>query len=197
MANVQRFAGKKLDCPYSIGEHSYRVACLSMLIIDQYNKENPEDKIDMEIALRKSLLHDLEETITGDIPSPVKQYGNLREELRLASESMMENTILKNAPEKKLYKKLWVEDKENEAGDVIKVADKLEGLLVCFYETKRGNKYLEKAFVSHLEWFEEEGRTLLKKFSYAKKEYDKVKEYLIEPRRSSLESFIYKYLLRK
>lgn len=178
MVNVQRFSGKKLDCPYSIGEHSYRVACLSMVMIDQYNKENPDNKISVEVALRKALLHDLEETITGDIPSPVKKYGNLRNELRLASEKIMEDMILPQSPLPEYYKKLWVEDKEKEAGDVIKVADKLEGLLVCYYEVKRGNKYLEKALVSHLDWFNSpEGSTLLNKFSVAKKEYDKTMKF--------------------
>lgn len=196
MVNVHRFAGKKLDCPYTIGEHSYRVACLSMFIVDQYNKENPNNPICMETALRKSLLHDLEETVTGDIPSPVKKYGNLRNELRLASECIMEDMILKNSPQPELYKKLWVEDKEGVAGEVIKVSDKLEGLLVCYYEVKRGNKYLEKPFISHVQWFESnEGKELLNKFSFAKNEYDKVKDYVTHKRESLLDKFVKRFFM--
>ena len=180
MVNILRFAGKKLDCPYTVGEHSYRVACLSMAIVDEYNiHEDKENHISMEEVLRKSLLHDLEETITGDIPSPVKQYGNLKKELRIASEQIMKEIILPNSPRPELYLKLWIEDKENETGEVITVSDKLEGLLTCYYEVKRGNRYLDSPLKKHMDWFQTpEARRLLDKYSYAMTEYIAVENYL-------------------
>ena len=174
MANVQRFAGSNLDAEYSIGEHSYRVALISMAICDEYNKKNKK-KINMEEVLKKSLIHDMEETITGDLPSPVKRLGNLREELRNAGSFLMKNEILKDSPSPDEYLKLWEEDKDNESGEVIKIADKLEGMLASYYEIKRGNHYLKESFLSHLDWFiSKEGEKLLKKFHYGKDIYKDV-----------------------
>tara|TARA_Y100000034_G_scaffold33928_1_gene41487 strand:- start:9403 stop:10071 length:669 start_codon:yes stop_codon:yes gene_type:complete len=179
MVNVNRFLGKKLDCPYSIGEHSYRVACLSMAIVDAYNKENKE-KINLEEVLRKALIHDMEETITGDVPSPVKKLGNMREELRKVSYIIMEK-ILSSSPLPDLYLKMWKEDKDGKTGEVISYADKLEGLLVCYYELKRGNRYLEKPFISHVEWFaSEDNLNNAKKYSEVIKELEPVYLYLKE-----------------
>ena len=183
LLNVARFAGKKLDNPYSVGEHSYRVAVISMMMADQYNKEQEakgsKDRIDTLECLRKALLHDVEESITGDVPSPVKKYGNLREELRSASEEIMKETILPDTPYPEMYLKMWVEDKDNETGEVIKVADKLEGLLVSYYEVKRGNRYLDKSFASHLKWFvEKENVALLEKYTFAYEEVAAVFQYI-------------------
>ena len=179
MANVERFAGLSLASEYTIGEHSYRVATLAMAICDQYNKDNPKKKINTEEVMRKALLHDVEESITGDVPSPVKKYGNLREELRSASEEIMKETILPDTPYPEMYLKMWVEDKDNETGEVIKVADKLEGLLVSYYEVKRGNRYLDKSFASHLKWFvEKENVALLEKYTFAYEEVAAVFQYI-------------------
>lgn len=174
MANVQRFAGSNLDAEYSIGEHSYRVAMISMAICDDYNKKN-KNKINMEEVLKKSLIHDMEETITGDLPSPVKKLGNLREELRNAGSFLMETEIIKDSPSPKEYLELWERDKDDESGEVIKIADKLEGMIASYYEIKRGNHYLKESFLSHLDWFiSTEGERLLKKFQYAKDIYKDV-----------------------
>lgn len=182
MSNVLRFAGNNLDADYTIGEHSYRVACLAMAICDEYNKtaKRKKDKINVEETLRKALLHDMEETETGDLPSPIKKIGNLKEELRKAGKLLMKN-ILKGSPLEDYYLKMWEEDKDNESGEVIKVADKLEGLLASYYEFKRGNHFLKSSLLSHLDWFKsEEGKILMKKYTYGKKVYDDMIENLLD-----------------
>ena len=173
MSNVLRFAGNNLDADYTIGEHSYRVACIAMAICDEYNKniKLKKNKINTEEVLRKALLHDMEETETGDLPSPIKKIGNLKAELRFAGEKIMKN-LLKDSPLEKFYLKLWVEDKDEESGEVIKIADKLEGLLASFYEFKRGNHYIKPSLISHMEWFKsEEGIQLITKYTYANRIY--------------------------
>ena len=177
MANVERFAGLSLASEYTIGEHSYRVATLAMAICDQYNKDNPKKKINTEEVMRKALLHDMEEIVSGDIPSPFKAYGNLREELRKASEKTMKEEILPGSPDPEHYLKLWKEDKDGETGEVITVADKLEGLLVSFYEYKRGNKFIEPSLENHISWFVSSGKDLIKKYSYAETQFKEVSKY--------------------
>ena len=70
LSNVYRFAGKRVDSQYNVAEHSYRVAVLAMLVVDQYNKEN-SIQIDKAEVLSKALLHDIEEAVFNDIPAPI------------------------------------------------------------------------------------------------------------------------------
>lgn len=172
LSNVKRFAALKLDREYSGADHSYRVAMLGMMIADEYNSitENTK-KISVEEVLRKALIHDLEESVIGDIPTPVKQYPGLRDLLRKASVDIMNDQILdKDLVNREEYLRLWVEDKDGESGQVIAIADKIEALLSAAYELKRGNKDLQKAFNHIREWFNtDEAKTLLERFPITRK----------------------------
>lgn len=167
LSNVKRFAALKLDREYSGAEHSYRVAMLSMVMVDEFNL-NPShiNKIDKATVLSKALMHDLEESEVGDIPTPVKAYPGLRELVRKASLEILETTILdKNLPNREYYLKCWKEDKDEESGEIIELADKLEALMASAYELKRGNKDLQKAFNYIRPWFNtDRARFLLKKY---------------------------------
>lgn len=57
--NIQRFQTHRMQMPKSVAEHSLRVATLYAYF---GGKE-----------LLPTLLHDLEESITGDLPSPIKK----------------------------------------------------------------------------------------------------------------------------
>jgi 5'-deoxynucleotidase YfbR-like HD superfamily hydrolase len=152
-----------------------------MAILEQYNIEHPKSPIDFELTMKKCLMHDLEESKTGDIPSPVKEEDPLlRSLLRKTCIKILKRDILKDSPNPKSFLKIWKEDKSGETGEVVRVADKLEGLLAAYFEVKNGNWYLQPALFKHLEWFEEkQGQKLLKKFTYANKEYLEVVEYLL------------------
>ena len=182
LKDVQRFAGKSLNSNYSVGEHSFRVAALSMAIADSYNLENPKDKVCVEKVLRKAILHDLEESITNDIPSPVKDaIKELRDLLRVAGEKLLRELTFIDAPKPKDYLNLWIRDKKGLSGEVITVADKLEGMLSSYFEVKNGNASLTKAFVSHLEWFgTQRGMRLLNKYSVAKNEFLDIAAFVVE-----------------
>ena len=60
LVDVPRFSGKTLNCKYSVGEHSFRVAYIALAVADQYNIENPDSPINVEEVLRKALIHDVE-----------------------------------------------------------------------------------------------------------------------------------------
>lgn len=180
LSSIPRFVSNILGAPYTVGEHSFRVAIISMAIVDAYNQEHPESKIDFEEVMKKALLHDIEESVTGDIPSPVKAEGNLREMLRKANVTILKRDVLKDSPRPMEYLSHWKKDKDGESGQVIKVVDKLEGLLAAYFEVKNGNWHLQEALFKHLAWFESpQGQKLLNKFSYAKQEYMEVVEYLM------------------
>ena len=171
LSNVARFAGKKLNHPYNTAEHSFRVASLSMLIVDDYNHKNPKNKINTEEVLRKALLHDLEESFINDIPTPAKKRNiKFMEAYDELSTEVMTNVIIgDNLVNKELYLKLWKEDKKGETGEIILLADKLEAWDTCLYELSLGNLTLKKAYIELGKWFvTQEGKRLFKKYPYAK-----------------------------
>lgn len=167
LSNIKRFAALKLSREYSGAEHSYRVAMLGMLIADEYNSlPTTTEKVSCEEVMRKALLHDLEESVVGDIPTPVKAYPGLRELVREASLHILDAKIIdENLPNREEYLRLWKEDKDGLSGEVIEIADRLEALLAAAYELKVGNKDLQKAFNNIREWFEgEKAQKLMDKF---------------------------------
>jgi 5'-deoxynucleotidase YfbR-like HD superfamily hydrolase len=170
LSNIQRFAGASLTRHTSGACHSFRVIHLSMLIADEYNA-NPinTDKVNVELLLRASALHDLEEAEMGDIKSPVKNYPGIKTLYNKAAEEVMVNEILNDVPvNKDLYLKLWKEDKEGLSGEILQMADSLEALLTCAYELALGNVDLQKAFLNIRPKFNEEKyKGFLKKFPLA------------------------------
>ena len=180
LSSIPRFVSNILSAPYSVGEHTFRAAMLAMNIVDRYNDENPKNKISFEIVIKKILLHDLEEAATGDIPSPIKAEGNVRPVLRKANKTILKRDILIDSARPEEYIEHWDKDKAQETGEVVKVVDKLEGLLAAYFEVKNGNWYLQDPMIKHLEWFEsKKGQRLLNKYSFAKSEYLEVVDFLI------------------
>lgn len=184
LSNVKRFTALKLDREYSGAEHSYRVAMMGMVIVDEYNL-NPahENKIDKAEVLSKCLIHDLEESEIGDIPTPVKKYPGLRDLLREASVKIMQDQILdENLVNKDYYLKLWIEDKDGETGEIVELADKLEALMTAAYELKRGNKDLQKAFNNIRPWFDtDKARFLVNKYPVTKELLEVADEIKVKP----------------
>ncbi len=56
----------------SVASHSYGVAFVAMLLADEVRARGVE--VDVERVLRVALLHDLQETRTGDMPRTVADY---------------------------------------------------------------------------------------------------------------------------
>jgi len=72
LAHVPRWCIVDTIKNQSVAEHSYNVTVIAMAIYDQirlYINETGNLKINI---LEKALLHDIKESITGDIPSPMK-----------------------------------------------------------------------------------------------------------------------------
>lgn len=175
LGNTYRFANLKLDKPYTGAEHSFRVAILAMTICDEYNNRNPSNKVNVEEVLRKAILHDLEESLLGDIPTPVKNRSKAFKEAYVAlGVEVMKEDVLAGSPNPEYYLKLWVEDKKGETGEVIKLADGLEALSTAHYEIRRGNLSLKQAFFNLKAAMEApEMKNLMEKYTYAKSFFEK------------------------
>lgn len=68
---VQRYTGLHLVEPESLSDHTYESVLLCLIIIKRLEKDGIYH-LDKGLLLEKALLHDLDESMTGDIPRPVK-----------------------------------------------------------------------------------------------------------------------------
>jgi putative hydrolase of HD superfamily len=120
--------------PESIAEHSYGVAVVASLIVDDLRAKG--ETVDGERVLRMALVHDLAEVFTGDIPMPAKSEA-LREALGQAEEATLA-TVLTPA-----QLELWreAEGAQTLEARIVKAADKLQMLVkaLTYEQQKRGN----------------------------------------------------------
>ena len=115
--------------PESVADHSFRTAVMSMVLADMHG-------LDAEKAMRMALLHDLPESITGDLTPRQKasRGAALRREEEEAVDEMLSN-LPGSLSEK--YRSIWAEYREGlspEARAVIE-SDRTEMLIqVLEYE---------------------------------------------------------------
>ncbi|MEM0066231.1 MAG: HD family hydrolase [Sulfolobales archaeon] len=116
----------------TVGSHSFEVAFLSMLIADRLTSIGVT--VDVSKILRLALLHDLTESVIGDIVRAVKESisGSQQLEERAIRELGMDNYV-------DIYQEL-LEGKSLEA-ILIKICDNLATLL-------QGLRYLSKGYTS-------------------------------------------------
>ena len=115
-----------IENPESVADHSYRTAFLSMLLADL-------EGVDCEKALRMALLHDLAESMTGDLTPEEKR--SLGGEYHRREMSAMRR-ILGELPRELAhrYMKLWDEYQRGETPEarLVQMADRLEMVLQAF-----------------------------------------------------------------
>jgi len=136
---IMRFNNTPRIASENVAEHSYYVAFLAMLIGDYL--ENRGIKLNKLRLLQMALLHDIEETVSGDILAPIKQ-GMFRKELE--KENTKNITLLTVGLENgKIYSNLWheVADEKTLEAKIIKLVDRMACIIYCIREIHLGNKY--------------------------------------------------------
>ena len=121
-------------------EHSFQVAyvahALAIIGNELYGKDYDIGKV-----LSLALYHDLPETITGDMPTPIKYC---RPEMRAVYKDIEKNagrSLLATLPEEirpAFTASIAPEGKSAEKA-LVKMADKISAYLKCLEETKAGN----------------------------------------------------------
>lgn len=139
-------------------EHSFQVAyvahALAIIGNELYSKTYDIGKV-----LSLALYHDLPETITGDMPTPIKYC---RPEMRAVYKDIEKNagrSLLATLPEdiRPAFAAAIAPEGKSEEKALVKMADKISAYLKCLEETKAGNTEFRLAMegkyeeLSHME----------------------------------------------
>ena len=130
----------------NIQEHSHQVAvlahALALIRRDVLHLEGP----DPDRCAVAALYHDASETLTGDLPTPIKYYNPEIKEAYKQVERIAGNRLLEMLPEplRASYESLVLED-EAEVLPFVKAADKLCAHIKCLEEQKAGNTEFDSA----------------------------------------------------
>ena len=148
LKNVQRRGWKEkleINNPESVADHVYSTAIMSMILSDL-------EGLNTEKIIRMALLHDLSESITGDIIP-----DDMTKDEKVNKENHAMKQILQNLPGKisKSYFEIWNEyqKKSTQESLLLHDIDKLEmALQAKFYQNKGiSNEKLQVFFNSALE----------------------------------------------
>lgn len=141
MKYINRWALMRNEHHENLAEHSFEVSVIAHALTVIGNKRFGKN-LDCERAAFLGLYHDAPETLTGDMPTPVKYYS---EEVRNAYKTV-EDVACKNLvsmlPEefRDEYIAAFIpEENEKELWKYVKAADKISALIKCIEEKKAGN----------------------------------------------------------
>lgn len=147
MKYINRWALMRNEHSENLSEHSFEVSIIAHALAVIGNKRFGKN-YNGERAALLGLYHDTPETLTGDMPTPVKYYSD---EVRSAYKTVEENAcrnIISMLPEdlKDEFSPLFIASPEDgELHKLVKAADKISALIKCIEEKKAGNSEFIKA----------------------------------------------------
>ena len=147
MKYINRWALMRNEHNENLCEHSFEVAVIAHALAIIGNKRFAK-AYNGERAALIGLYHDTPETLTGDMPTPVKYYS---EEVRNAYKTVEENacrSLVDMLPEdfRDEFSAMFIpEEADAELWNLVKAADKISALIKCNEEKKAGNSEFVKA----------------------------------------------------
>jgi 5'-deoxynucleotidase YfbR-like HD superfamily hydrolase len=130
-ARVRRYHTEPLLHQQNVGEHTYGVMWLIMLLTNHQASRN---------LLLAALEHDSPEHEVGDIPAPTKRLTGMKHTFDALEEGVMSQL--------QLLGHVITKDEAN----ILKLADCLEGAMFCAFELRRGNRDIVTAFGNYLDY---------------------------------------------
>jgi len=129
--------------PYSVAQHSFYAAMYAVVFSSIENESHRYEKYNLGIVAQKALVHDLEESVTGDILFPIhNQYEEFKSKLDFIRDRCVEKEVFKELSDqnKQFFIKLWKEAKDDtNEGKMVACMDKFEILMYIISEMEIGN----------------------------------------------------------
>ena len=140
MRYITRWGLMRNSFSENIAEHSFQVAILTHALVLIRRDILRLDAPDPDRCAVAALYHDASETLTGDMPTPIKYHNPEIKAAYKQVEKIAGNRLLDMLPQelRASYEHLVLED-EAETLPYIKAADKLSAYLKCLEEQKAGN----------------------------------------------------------
>jgi putative hydrolase of HD superfamily len=122
-----------VDSPESVADHTFRCAFLGMCIGDVL-------KLDTEKLMKMLLLHDIQESITGDLDYFKKQELGIDNVLEIENKAILELLSRLPAHLEADYLSVWKEFNSQESPEAVvaKDIDRLEMILQCLEYEREG-----------------------------------------------------------
>lgn len=144
MKNIARWGLMYNTRQENLSEHSMECAVIAHALALIGNRHFGK-KLDPNRILSAALFHDMNEVLTGDLPTPIKYYNDrikdsYKEIERISLEKMLSLLDEETAGD---YKALLSLSKEEER--IVKGADKLCAYIKCLQELERGNREFSSA----------------------------------------------------
>ncbi len=125
---------KKVPNPESVADHSFRTSIMALLLSEKFG-------LDKNKCIQMALIHDISESLTGDITS----HDNISDEEKHKLEKSAMKSLFKNVDGNNIVE-LWDEYEKRESPEAkfIYELDKIETLLQAFeYERKYKDKKID------------------------------------------------------
>jgi 5'-deoxynucleotidase YfbR-like HD superfamily hydrolase len=134
---INRFNIRFRSYNEKVSSHSYYVALYSLILSDFLIDLGYE--INIKKVVYSSILHDIEESISGDTIRPFKlQFKKEYDTLAKLSAKEVLDDLPTNLKDK--YLDYWEKDEKCIEFLIVKIADDLSGLVYCHEQIKLGNK---------------------------------------------------------
>ena len=130
----------------NIQEHSHQVAVLAHALALIRRDILKLDGPDPDRCAVAALYHDASETLTGDMPTPIKYYNPEIKKAYKQVEVVASQRLLTMIPEalRSSYED-YVLEKDEQVTAIVKAADRLSAHIKCLEEQKAGNKEFDTA----------------------------------------------------
>ena len=141
MKYINRWALMRNEHSENLAEHSFEVSVIAHALTVIGNRRFGKS-LDSERAAFLGLYHDAPETLTGDMPTPVKYYSD---EVRAAYKTVEDvacKSLIEMLPEdfREDYESAFLpREEDKELWRYVKAADKISALIKCMEEKKAGN----------------------------------------------------------
>jgi 5'-deoxynucleotidase len=146
MKHIYRWSLMRNVNPENIQEHSLQVAMIAHALALIKNKHF-NGNVSPERTALLAMYHDSNETLTGDLPTPIKYYNpeilKAYHDLEDASKEKLLGML--PAEFREDYRRILCPDEHSEEARLVKAADKLCAYIKCIEELKAGNNEFSMA----------------------------------------------------
>ena len=142
--HIRRYSSYPVLRQENVAEHSFWCSFYAYTIGLEINQKNKTEIVNIGILLEKAMLHDLEESQTGDMIRTFKYADEVaRERLKIVEKGLLKKALLFHEEVGEHIMKSWESSKdETIEGKIVSFSDLICVYLYCFDEIKIGNSFM-------------------------------------------------------